>query len=217
MIWNHCYHDYFIDTEQFWCLNLLRDRAFHRKVFGQYIADHFQYYQTCCTKLQHSKAFDGASNMCFNHIPYQYSGLSSRIKDTKPSSYLVLYAHVLKLVISYTARCLTATTSFRLLQQTQVFLRNSHTSRGRNGNFHEIFTNSIVVHICTILSMITTMARRNRKITGLSSLLRSISSSSYETMCVFETEPQSKCSSHWSHEMEIRKRCNNQNVCHMHY
>ncbi|EZA59350.1 Zinc finger MYM-type protein, partial [Ooceraea biroi] len=70
-----------------------------------------------------ANAFDGASNMSG-----EYNGVSSRLMNIIPNHlHTWCYAHVLNLVISDTAQCLPATLSlFGLLQQTQVFLKDSH-------------------------------------------------------------------------------------------
>lgn len=70
-----------------------------------------------------ANAFDGASNMSG-----EYNGVSSRLRAIIPNHiHTWYYAHVLNLVMSDTAQCLPTTISFfGLLQQTHVFIKESH-------------------------------------------------------------------------------------------
>ncbi|XP_074030798.1 uncharacterized protein [Leptinotarsa decemlineata] len=69
-----------------------------------------------------ANAFDGASNMSG-----QYNGLTAQMASKIPNHiHTWCYAHVLNLVISDTAQCLTVTISFfSIMQETQVFLKDS--------------------------------------------------------------------------------------------
>lgn len=70
-----------------------------------------------------ANSFDGAANMSG-----QYKGVSARLQEQVPNHiHTWCYAHSLNLVMTDTAQSVTASISFfGLLQQTQVFIRDSH-------------------------------------------------------------------------------------------